>query len=219
MTTELTMLSSKASGALMPSRLGPVLESISRGSPIRLAMRGPVLRLYSRLTYTDDAAVSVLLAFDNHGARMTASAHGPSSALVAWAFHAIADALHCEVDDGTTKGPRPPSPERYEDRARSYLNAYEEDVARDRREVPKPEAAEAPAEDPTAATKGFLTWLAKEERIALVGDAADLVASLPMGDVEAAYEMLLEHDDVDDVFMSESEFRGLYSRWTARKPR
>ena len=86
----------------------------------------------------------------------------------------------------------------------AYLAAYEADVEATRRKQGDDDG------------EGFLAWLVREEHIALAEGAGALGAELPMQDARALYEMLLESDEVDDVFVSERELSSLLGRYNAR---
>ncbi len=170
-------------------------------------MRGQVLRLALDLPPDDDACVAFALGFSGQGARVRGESHGPSADVLAWAFHALAAMTHCtlvETDGGAAIEPRPDG---YRDAAVAYLAADEAEVRADR------EGRSTRHEEDGAA---LLDWLAREEHIALAGDARELGATLAMSDASALYAQLLESEIVEDVFMSETELRALLARFKAR---
>lgn len=219
MPTSLLLQQSAKSGPLLPATLGPALTRlvvraagvgvprIPRGSFV-----GQVLRLGIALPPEDDASVGFLLDFVGQGRCARGSAHGPSAELFAWAMHALAADLGCELaeEEGEEIAP---SPSTHLASALAYLEAYEAEVTEERA-VP----ASLKAEGAELAGR-LLAWLAREEAIALGEDAASvasLAAELPMEDPAALYEKLLESDAVEDVFVSETETKSLVDRFRAR---
>ncbi len=206
MSTSLTLQQTSASGPLLPATLAQALAALARrGEAPRGSMRGQVMRLVGSLSLDDDACAAFTLDFIAQGDRVRGAAHGPSTALFTWAFHALAKSLKCTLrgDDGAEVAV---APEAHVEGARAYLATYEADVRATRG---------ARAEDDAAP---FVAWLAREEHVALVDGAEDAAfASLPMNDPPALYEELLESDAVDDVFVSESELATLLARFRARK--
>ena len=230
MTVDLALVSTKLSGSLTPTRLGTVLGSASVSAPFQAGMRGHYLRFGHALSLDDEASAAIATSFEQQGARVRGSAHGPSSALLVWGFHAIAAEVGCELFDTSTDRPVKPQPAAHEARAAQYLETYERDVGGDRAkgaaraaasdEDDDDSAPQAPSQDSAPkSTRGaeFLAWLVREEHLALLGDAAGLAAFLPLENAETAYEQILESEDVDDIFVSESEFRALLKQWLARK--
>lgn len=208
--SNLTLRQTNASGPLLPSTLGQLLTSLAtrggdRPTPIG-KLRGQVLRLALELSPDDDACVAFPLDFAGQGARVRGEAHGPSADAFAWAFHALAAASRCtlETDGGA---PIEPRPEAYREAAVAYLAADEAEVRADRE-------GQTTRHDEDGAA--MLEWLAREEHIALAGDAGELGATLAMNDASALYGQLLDSDAVEDVFISESELRALLARFQAR---
>jgi hypothetical protein len=200
MSIELTLRSTPESGLLVPARL---TESFGISIP-RGRAQGSELRLAIDLSLDDAACATLVLDHVGQGRRVRSSAHGPGEPLLAWAFHAVAATTGAELFDGDGEQRIEPSPGTFRDAALIYLTRHEAGV----------EAARQGRVD--AGGVGFLDWLAEEEHVALGGDARELAAALPMDDAVALYEMLLESDEVDDVFVSERELAGLLSRYRAR---
>ncbi len=64
-------------------------------------------------------------------------------------------------------------------------------------------------DEESAALVGFLSWLVKEEKLALASedDLGELGALSPLASKPAdLYEALLDAPEVDDIFVSEAEF-------------
>lgn len=208
--SNLTLQQTNASGPLVPSTLAQALARLATRTGERAPkakMRGQILRLALDLSLDDDACVAFRLDFAAQGARMRGEAHGPSADGLSWVFHALAALLGCalvETDGGAAVEPRPDT---YREAAVAYLAAYEAEVRADR------EGRSARHEEDGTA---FLDWLAREEHIALAGEAGELGATLPMNDASALYAQLLESEDVEDVFISESELEALLARFHAR---
>lgn len=209
MTTELLLTKTSASGLLLPARLTSALALLAKvpGSPRapRGAMFGQELRLVSTLAPEDPAASGFLLEFGAQGARLRGTAHGPSAALLTWAFHALAAQCRAGLEDVADELAVEPRPELHRARALAYLEQYEREVLAHRTSR-------------TSDARTFLDWLAREEHVALAeGDAVGaLAASLPMQDASSLYEALLSSDAVEDVFVSESEIASLLRRFAAR---
>jgi hypothetical protein len=187
-----------ASGPIVPTRITQalsLLERVAPGSP-RGRMHGQELRLSLSLSLDDDACAGFLLDFVGQGSRVKGSTRGPSQALLAWAFHAIAGTIKCTLEEADA--PMTPAAEPHRDAAIAYLSTYEAEVRRG-------------ATDGTS----FLRWLAREGQIVLRGDPSALGAELPMEAPPALYEMLLEADGVDEVFASEREVAALLARFHA----
>lgn len=209
MTLDLTLLQTTASGPLLPTKLAQafaLLGTRKSGVPTpKAAMHGHELCVALDGSPDDAVACGFLLDFAAQGARVRGAAHGPSAPALAWALHTLAAALKCTLHDGIANADAAPVPDAYRAAAVAYLTGYEAEVRATR---------EADDEDAAAA---FLDWLAREEHVALGGDVSELAAELPMDDASALYEMLLESDDVDDVFVSESELAALLARFRARR--
>ena len=200
----------------MPTTLTPTLERLGRATRgPRLAMRGRHLWVASDLSVDDGACAAFALTFEGQGSRLRGTARGPSIAVLRWTFHTLAVALKCTLHDESASEPITPAPDVYRSAAVTYLEGYERDIvdARARR------AHGIDAEDGDARLgQELLEWLAREEQIALASGAnlASLGASLPLNDASALYELLLESDDVEDVFVSETEFSALLDRFRSR---
>lgn len=195
MTTDLIL--EQTSVRLLPALLTTAFAKPSPGAP-RGAMHGQELWLALTLSLDDAACAAFMLDFVGQGRRVKASARGPSTALLVWAFHALAASLGCALLENDARVT--PTPDVHRDTAIAYLTAYEADVRATRR---------ARDEDP----RGFLSWLAHEEHIVLAGEPP---SDLPMDDPAALYELLLECDAIEDVFVSERELTSLLGRYRAR---
>jgi hypothetical protein len=218
---DLTIHRSKASGPLMPTTVATWLErrgKTTHGRVPQAAIAGRHLRVALDLRVEDDACAAFAVSFEGQAGRLRGTARGPSTALLEWAFHALAALLGATLDDSRSARPVTPSPETYLPKAVAYLEEYELAVAEAREALKKNE--------PSDATSGarFFAWLADEEQIAVAeGTSAETIAALattlPMEDASALYEMLLESDFVDDVFVSETELEALLTRFRARTER
>jgi hypothetical protein len=199
MAKELTLRSSTR-GVLVPARIEQAfhLGGERSSSTPRGRMRGQELRLALALDLDDPACVGFALDFAGQGARVTASARGPSGALLTWAFHAIASTLSCELrlEDTVIA----PAPEPHRAAALAYLAQYETEVR----------------DDEDVSGDAFVKWLAREEHVELSANAS--FEDLPMDDAEQLYELLLESAGVVDVFLSERELARLLERFKARRP-
>ena len=207
----ITIHRTPSSGDLVPARFVQVLGTLAKipgtsPSP-RATMHGQELRLGVALSLADSACAAFLLDFPAQGARVSAEARGPSSALLAWGMHAIGLALKCRLvdvnDDDEEEDERPANPETYREAAMAYLAVYEADVRASRK-----------AHDHSV--ERFLTWLARDEQIELVSPAV-LPEGLSLDDAPALYEALLESDAVADVFLSERELSSFVGRFRARE--
>jgi hypothetical protein len=210
MTARLTLEKSGASGPLLPATLTRAL--VKQTAP-RATLKGQVLRVASALTLDDDACAAFMLDFPAQGDRVRASANGPSAELLVWAFHVLAETLDCTLLEGEQgeADAVDADPDVHREAAMAYLARHEADVLAARR---TPEAGTSP--------QAFLAWLAREEHIALAAeegpDVDALASALPMKDAGALYEMLLESEIVDDVFVSERELVTALERFLARVP-
>lgn len=210
MTARLTLEKSGASGPLLPATLTRAL--VGQAAP-RATLKGQVLRVASALTLDDDACAAFTLDFPAQGDRVRGNANGPSAALLAWAFHLLAETLDCTLVDGEAgEGVVvEASAAEHREAALAYLTQHEADVLEARR---APERGTSP--------HAFLAWLAREEHIALASpagpDVDTLAGALPMKDAGALYEMLLDSEAVDDVFLSERELVTALERFLARVP-
>lgn len=180
------------SGDLLPARLAPILATWTEP---RARMKGQELRLARELDLEDPAAVGFVLDFIGQGARVEVSAQGASAPLLVWAIQAIAAAMKAEVD-------APPADHAA---ALAYLEGYEDDVSAMR---------EAKVDLDGDA---FVDWLVREELVELGRGRADF-SDLPLDDPERAYELILDNDVVEDVFVSERELARLLERFLARAP-
>ncbi|HVJ93559.1 MAG TPA: hypothetical protein VM580_27345, partial [Labilithrix sp.] len=124
------------------------------------------------------------------------------------AFHALAASLRCVLIDAREGHPIEANPEDPRGAALAYLSDYEADVRRAR-------ALRSTAESDDNGM-GLLAWLAREGHVLLAEDPGALAATLPMEDPPLLYEMLLESDAIEDVFVSERELTDLLSRFRAR---
>lgn len=204
---ELILHQTSTSGPLVPSRFTEVFALLAKlGTMPRATMRGQELRLAVALSLEDDACAAFLLDFPAQGRRVRGTARGPCSDLLVWAFHRLAASLRCRLTDADDREIEP-APDEHHAKALAYLAAYEADVRAHRRRLDDDE------DDGIA----FLAWLAREELVALATDAAAVGPGLPMHDVPALYERLLESDAVEDVFVSERELGWLAARFRARR--
>ncbi|WP_146654421.1 hypothetical protein [Labilithrix luteola] len=221
---ELALKQNYASGPLLPTRFGTtlgVLEKTSFGQGPRGTMRGQDLRLALTLSLDDDACVAFALDFARQGAVVTGTAHGPSAPLLRWALHALATALKCTLHDAELGEDVTPDADAHRAGAIAYLTAYESDVKASRKQHLLRRRSERAGDGAETSTEGaeLLAWLAKEEHIALSDSADDLRAladQLPLEDPAGLYEMLIDTDAVDDVFVSEKELKSLVARFRAR---
>lgn len=208
MSVDLTLHRTIASSHLVPARFVQAFELLGKLAPTegpKATMRGQELRAAIALPLDDAACLGFMLDFAGQGLRVRGTARGPSSAVLVWAFHALAHAMKCTLHDEEEGKDLTPAPEVHRAAALAYLEASEEAILTARRSREAPEGA------------AFLAWLAAEDQIALgEDDSADLAEALPMDDAPALYEMLLESDDVEDVFVSERELVTLLARFRAR---
>lgn len=167
-------------------------------------MRGQELRVSIDLALEDDACAAFMLDFPAQGARVHGTTSGRASIVLSWAFHALAKTLGCSLVDAATEKTVPPSPEGMVDEAMRYLAEYEAEVR----------ASRARGGDVDQGAE-LLSWLGREGLIALADDA-ELDELLPLDDVDATYEWLLDSDLVDDVFISERELGWVLRRFLAR---
>ena len=200
MSIELILRSTAESGLLVPARLTEIFV----GSTPRGHAHGSELRLAIDLSLDDAACATLILDHIGQGRRVRSSAHGPSASLLSWAFHTVAAGAGAELVEADGERRVEPSPGSFRAAAVIYLTKHEAGVRAARQG--RVEAGGA----------AFLDWLAEEEHLALGDDAEELGAALPMDDAVGLYEMLLESDAVDDVFVSERELAGLLSRYRAR---
>jgi hypothetical protein len=209
MSIDLTLLQTNASGPLLPSRLAMAFTQLAklpgRAQAPNGTMRGQELRLALALSLDDDACAAFMLDFGGQGHRVRGAAHGPSSTLLSWAFHALAASLKCTLHDADAGQDVDTNPEAHRAAALAYLADYEAEVRANQRKGVDEGDGDA-----------FLSWLVREEHIALAEDAGALGTTLPMDDASALYEMLLESDAVEDVFVSETELTALLARFRAR---
>lgn len=191
--------------ALMPARVIQIFDLASKLAPSapQVTMRGQELRVARALSIDDAASAGFVLDFIGQGARIMASAHGPSAALLAWALHTVAVGTKSALqEDGKRVEP---APDALRAEAFAYLDTYEADVTKTR------------DEGDDLDSEAFVAWLAREELVE-VEDGADF-ADLPMDDAERLYELLLDHEDVAEVFVSEREIARLLGRFLARAKR
>ena len=208
MSNDLTLKQTTASGLLLPAKFTQVLALRAKvhagATEPRGTMHGQELRLTLGLSPSDAASAAFLLDFAGQGLRVTGRAHGPSAALLTWAFHALAASLKCTLCDADLGRDIEASPAAHREAAVAYLADYEVEVEATRRKQGDDDG------------RAFLAWLVREEHIALATGGGALGAELPMQDAGALYEMLLESDEVDDVFVSERELTSLLARYNAR---
>ena len=212
MTLDLTLLQTNASGPLVPARLSQTLELLttrpSTAPTPKAGMHGHELRLALDGSLDHAACSAFLLDFAAQGARVRGTAHGPSANALEWALHLLAATLKCTLHDGVTNAEISPEPASRHAAATAYLSSYETDVRTTR------------AQDEENDGAAFLQWLAREEHIALAEtdeEVEELGPALPFEDPSALYEMLLDSDAIDDVFVSESELASLLGRFRARR--
>lgn len=211
MSEQFTLKQTNSSGRLLPSTFALTLERLANVRDVtptpRGTMRGQELRLALELAPSDGASASFLLDFIGQGSRVTGNAHGPSTSLLRWAFHALAASLKCTLFDAKSGKDVVADPESHREAAVAYLTAYETDVrvARTKHD-----------DDGTA----LLAWLAREQHIVLAEgrerDVGELGATMPMEDAPALYEIFLANDAIDDIFVSERELASLLARFKAR---
>jgi hypothetical protein len=206
-TLTLTLQRTNASAYLVPAELTRTLAVLAKLPGRRPEphgeVRGQELRLAVGLPLDDAACATFLLEFAAQGVRVRGSTRGPGAELLAWAFHALAASLECDLVDEETRHQIAPNAEAHREAAVAYLAAYEAGVHAWRRGSPDDGAA-------------FVAWLVREEYLALANSGDTLGGALPMDDVVALYEMLLDSDAVDDVFVSEREVTSLLARFRAR---
>ncbi|MDF2694364.1 MAG: hypothetical protein K0S65_2747 [Labilithrix sp.] len=218
MSVDLILNQTNASGPLVPSTLTGALGLLAKlagAHAPKATMRGQELRIAAELPLSDAACTAFLLDFVGQGRLVHGVAHGPSAAALVWAFHALARAVKCTLRDNELEHDVAPDPDAHRDAAASYLAEYEAGVRQHRR----PRHLHAEEEEPGGEAAALLAWLAREEHIALASESAPVAAlaqELPLDDPSALYEMLLDSDAVDDVFVSERELTSLIARFRAR---
>jgi hypothetical protein len=223
MATSFTLRRSIDGAKLTPSTVGGALAKLGRGrrtsdeAALRAHLVGYVVRVTATLEPDDDAAVAFPLEFLGQGARVVATAHGPSVAALSWLIAGVAAELQADLEGPDPAGVEARNAHRLDDgtadasaaAAMAYVLRYEAAVGRDR-------------ESGDGGQRGarFVAWLAEEGLIALDGDAstvADAVGqTLPFDDASALYEALFEHADVAEVFASEREIEFALTRFRAR---
>ena len=211
MSVELILQKTHTSALLLPAKFTQVfahLAKISTATSPRGVMVGQDMRLALGLSLDDPACAAFLLDFAGQGQRVRGSARGPSAALFTWAFHALAAHTKCTLAEAGGAPTIAADPEAIRKTAVAYLETYEADVERTRRSA-------------VADGSSFLAWLAREEHIVCAEDAdvAELGAAAPLDDATSLYEMLLESDTIDDVFVSERELASRLARFRARLTR
>lgn len=213
MSTELTLQQTNASDRLLPARFSKILTELAKasdpGHAPRGGMHGQELRLALGLPLADPACAAFLLEFAVQGFRVTGSAHGPGAVLLSWGFHTLAAALKCTLFEANVEVEANPEP--YREAAIAYLSVYEADVRASR-------------EGQGGASGAlFVAWLARDEHVVLAkdADASVIGAALEehMHDPPGLYELLLDSEAVEDVFVSERELSSLLSRFHARGAR
>lgn len=205
MDTTFILRETNASGLLLPGLFAQTLSVLHKTMPDAPhgAVRGQELRLTLAMKFDDAACAAFVLDFAGQGQRVEAAAHGPSASLLGWAFHAIAAATKGDLLEDNA--PITPDPASHHAAALAYLETYEADV-RESRKV---------RIDLTIAA--FVAWLVREEHVALADVVAeDAFADFPLDDAPRLYELLLESDAMDDVFISERDLARLLSRFNAR---
>jgi hypothetical protein len=213
MAIDLTLLQTHASGPHLPTKLAHALTLLATRKTTeptpKAAMHGHELRVALEGSLDDASCCAFLLDFGAQGARVRGTAHGPSAPALAWTLHTLAAALKCTLHDAEANADIPPAPAAYRAAAAAYLARYEDEV----------QATRSGDEEEDAAA--FLDWLAREEHIAIAPDGIAGItastASLSLEDASALYEMLLESNAVEDVFVSESELTSLLGRFRARR--
>lgn len=202
---ELTLHHTHASGRLLPARFAQVFALVAKTSPAapRGTIHGQELLLGVALHPEDGAAAGFPLEFLGQGARVKASARGPSAALLTWAMHALAAQVRGRLVDEADGAEVAAEPDRHRDAALAYLEVYEADVLATRRSRAEADGA------------GFVAWLAREELLE-PAPAGALGTPLPLDDAAALYELLLESEAIEDVFVSERELTRLLERYRAR---
>lgn len=179
-----------ASGDLLPARIAPLLAKWTKP---RAKLRGQQLVVALDMSLDDEAAVGFVLDFAGQGARIEAVAHGASEPLLAWALAELARELKAERrGEGAIVRAA----------AMAYLEAYEAEVAESRESPPESES------------DAFVSSLAHEKLIEVRAGAT--FDELPLDDAARVYELLLDHEDVEDIFVSERELTRLLARFRAR---
>ena len=226
MSTDLTLLRGEGGPSLTPRNLQIAAVELSRGGPlqIRVHEKSSTLRVRIRMQDDDSECASVTVRFAKNGRSLSGSARGRNAPLLYWCFHRLAEAVGGRVRDpqAEPKG-APPSLAALERDAVKLVQDHEEQVdlanAFDIDDHEEDDDLDEELED--AAFVEVLAHLVKAGTLVLaVGDGVTLgeqcekLARLePLStDPGALYEALLEADEVDDIFVSETEFAGIIER-------
>jgi hypothetical protein len=205
MPSDLALRRRKGGAALSQKAVKEALEALS-SAELKTWLGEGVIHFAIELPKGDEDCAAVAITLAKNGSRLSARA---GSALMSWCVHALGGALEADVEApditdelGVTELAA------LRARAIEVLRAHEREVFEDRvLDGDDPTGSEVVDSVEEDSLLGFFAWLVEKKELALnggVGELADLnvLADKP----EDLYEALLDHEEVDDVFLSEVEF-------------
>jgi hypothetical protein len=201
MPNDLALRRRKGGRALSQDVVSQALEALSRESELRTWLGQGVIHFAIDLPKGDEDCAAVEVTLAKNGSRLSAKA---GSALMSWCVHALGAALDAEVDDPSDDVPDLAT---LRSRAIAALRAHEREVLEDRAfdtEDDDAGAAESGEED---SLLSFFASLVEKNELLIAGPMGELADLGVLADKPAdLYEALLDHDSVEDVFLSEAEF-------------
>jgi hypothetical protein len=207
MSFELQLRRAPGSAALSERAVRGALERLHDPRAPGVILREGAIRFARTLSADDDSCAAIAVTFSRNGSCVVASTRAFAAPLLSWCFHALAKTIGCVLYDPQEGTRAEPDPDAFLDAALAVLEQHEREIQSDR--------AYQGGQPTQASSEGreLLAWLQREGHIVIDGDVGALAGSLPVDDARAAYETLLESDEVAEVFVSESEFEGLFARF------
>jgi hypothetical protein len=227
MGADLVLLRGEAGESLTKTNVRAAAVAVSRRSPLKLALADDAdcLLVRLRLAVDDEACASIAIRFSRNGRSLSGTARGRGEPLLHWCFHALARQMRGEIDDpqGAARVTHP-DPAQHERKARRVVQEHETEVLAERADPGEDDDAgdgHDDGEQLEGTVLDLIAMMLDEGTIALAESdrrpAEGLLRLEPlMDDPSALYEAILEADEIDEVFVSESEFVDVVRRFRLR---
>jgi hypothetical protein len=223
MSTDL-LLRQRAKGTpLNVTNIKYALVDISKDSELEASLEKNAIRVCHRLEHDDPNVATIGVSFSHAGNTLTGTSRGRGTPVLHWCFHRLASMLGCAIEDPLTGAEvKGPNPEDFLEEAMSVIEAHETEVLSTRRSRPPPadvdldldeddldeddEDDEDAIEDADGVLREFLEHMVRADKLLLASPEFEDLQELRAvaDDPEALYEAILDSEEVEDVFVSES---------------
>lgn len=219
MSTDLVLKRAATGVSINRTNVARALAEISTPDGLKcgLAADGLAIHIGVSLPATDSRRAGFTVSFTRGGRELVASARSGNGPLLCWCIHMLAAQLGCALFDPQAGELVTPNGQPFLAQAQSLLAEYESDLLAQEPYAGPPDAdAAGEANEVSQLLIGFLESLVAAEQLSLTTAASELVHLVPqLKEPSDLYEALLDSPQVDDVFLSESEFVRALAKYRA----